>query len=175
MSNFEQLVSGLKQRHATEISDLQHLLDKQSVQIESLDAEAHSLKSSSRHVTHAAQFAQEQLSITEKKLTAARTEVTMTGSQCADLHEKLYESDTKLQAAATAAKHAADQNVNLQQQITALKHKLAASSDEQDILQLQKLLEQAHHQVATLQQQSQTGMMSANLRKSFFALPVHWY
>ncbi|DBB05601.1 TPA: hypothetical protein ACH3X1_012545 [Trebouxia sp. C0004] len=92
----------------------------------------------------------------EMKLAAAKSEMVATSAECADLYARLHESDTKVQSAKAAAEYAADRDVNMQQQITALKHKVAASSHDHESLQLQHQLEQAHQQIADLQHQSRT-------------------
>jgi len=166
MSGVEQHVRGLKQQHANQISDMQVLLDKQSVHIESLEAESQSLKTASNHAKRAADSAKEQINIMETKLAAAKSELAVTGAECADLYARLHESDTKVQSAKAAAKYAADRDVNMQQQISALKHKVAASSHDHEILQLQNQLEQAHQQIATLQHQSQTGRVKCIQQRS---------
>ncbi len=159
MSGFEQHIRGLKQQHANQISDIQVLLDKQSIHIESLEAESQSLRTAGNHAKRAADSAKEQINIMEKKLAAAKSELVATGAECTDLYARLHESDTKVQSAKAAAKYAADRDVNMQQQISALKHKVAASSRDHEVLQLQHQLEQAHQHIADLQHQSQTGRL----------------
>ena len=157
MSGFEQHVRGLKQQHANQITDMQILLDKQSTHIESLEAESQSLRTAGNYAKRAADSAKEQLNIMEKKLAAAKSELVATGAECADLYARLHESDTKVQSAKAAAKYAADRDVNMQQQISALKHRVAASSHDHEIVQLQHQLERAHQQIADLQHQCQIG------------------
>ena len=157
MSGFEQHIRGRKQQHANQISDIQVLLDKQSIHIETLEAESQSLRTAGNHAKRAADSAKEQINIMEKKLAAAKSELVATSAECADLYARLHESDTKVQSAKAAAKYAADRDVNMQQQISALKHKVAASSHDHEILQLQNQLEQAHQQIADLEHQSQAG------------------
>lgn len=159
MSGFDQHVRGLKQQYANQINDMQFLLDKQSIHIESLEAESQSLRTAGNHAKHAADSAKEQINLVEKKLAAAKSELVATGAERADLYARLHESDTKIQSAKAAAKYAADRDVNMQQQISALKHKVAASSHDHEIQQLQHQLEQAHQQIADLQHQSQTGIV----------------
>ncbi|KAL0027503.1 hypothetical protein WJX77_006087 [Trebouxia sp. C0004] len=156
MSGFERHVRGLKQQHANQIKDMQVLLDKQSIHIESLEAESQSLRTAGNHAKRAADSAKEQINIMEMKLAAAKSEMVATSAECADLYARLHESDTKVQSAKAAAEYAADRDVNMQQQITALKHKVAASSHDHESLQLQHQLEQAHQQIADLQHQSRT-------------------
>ncbi len=157
MSAFEQHIQSLKQQHASQISDMQTLLDKQSDHIKSLEAGSHSLQTGNAQAKRAVDSAKQQISILEKKLTVAKAEANTSSSECADLHAQLHMCESKLDAAAAAARHASDKEVNMKQQIAAMKQKLASSSSDQDILELQNQLEQADNQIAALQQQTRTG------------------
>lgn len=164
MSAFEQHVMSLKQQHASQLGELQTVLNQQSLHIDSLSAEVQSLQKGSMHAQRSAVSAKEQTSILEKKLAAARAEVVASGSECTALHTKLHDCDSQLMAASSAAKHAADRDVNMQQQITALKHTIASSNNDHDIIGLQDRLQQAHNLIGSLQQQSKSGKTDCMLR-----------
>ena len=159
MSAFEQHMKSLKQQHASELKDLHTLLDKQSNQIDSLDSQTAALQSGKANAERAADSARQQLCIINKKLTGAQAELATAASDHANVTAQLHDTESKLQTAKHAAKHAADRDVNMQHQLTALKQKLAASSSEPEILRLQSELGQAHSDLKALRQEAQTGLI----------------
>ena len=157
MSAMEQHVRQLKQQHAARVNELQTSMDSQSIQIDDLLAQLEAKQAESQRAKRSAGAASQQVSVIEKKLAAAKADLNTATLECAELLARQHESDSKAQTLSAAAKLTADREVNLQQQISALKQKIASSSNQQDILDWQNRVERAHCQIAELQQEKQQG------------------
>ena len=157
MAEIEQHLRQLKRQHAKEVEDLQALVDKESIQIDNLYAQLQVVQAESQQSKRSADSSRRHVSVIEQKLAAARADLSTATSECMYMQARLQETDNKLEVASVAAKLAADKEINLQQQIGSLKQKVASSRKEQDGLRWQDRLEQAHHQVAELQQDKQKG------------------
>ena len=151
-------IKHLKQQHASQLKDMQALLDRQSDRIDALVSQTDALQINSTNAHRAADSATQQLSICEKKLATAKAELSAAASTHTSMHLQLHDAESKLQAADKAAKHAADKDVNMQQQLAALKRKLESSSNEPEISRLQSQLEQAYKDVELLRDETQTGL-----------------
>ena len=157
MAGIEQHLNQLKRQHAAEIRDLRESMDKQSIQAEDLLAQLQVVQAEGQQARRSADSSRTHISIIEQKLAAAKADLSTANSECAGMQARLQETNSKVQMASAAAKLAADKEINLQQQIGALKQKVASSTDEQDVLRWQSRLEQAHDQIAGLQQEKQKG------------------
>ena len=150
-------VRQLKQQHSTQINDLQLSLDRQSIEIDDLSAQLQTVQAESRRAKRSAEAAAQQVSATEKKLAGAKADLHTAHSECAELQARQQDAASKASALSAAAKLTADREVNLQQQISTLKHKLASSSSQQDLLDWQNRVEQAHQEIAALQHDKKQG------------------
>lgn len=153
----EQHLKQLKQQHAAQIRDMQLLMDRQSVQIDDLLAQRQAVQAESQRSKRSAEAASQLVGVIEKKLADARADLKTAGSEHAELQARQHESNSKAQTLSAAAKLTADKEINLQQQISALKRQVASSSNQQEILDWQNRVEQAHRQIAELQQEKQQG------------------
>ena len=153
----EQHLKQLKQQHAAHVHDLQSTMDRQSVQMDDLLAQLQALQAESQRSKRSAEAASQLVGVIEKKLATARADLNTAASERAELQSRQQESDSKAQTLSAAAKLTADREINLQQQICALKREVAASSNQQDIVDWQNRVEQAHRHIAELQQEKQQG------------------
>ena len=159
----DQHLKQLKQQHAAQVHDLQITVDRQSVQIDDLLAQLHALQAESQRSKHSAEAASQLVGVIEKKLATARADLDTAALERAELQARQQESDNKTQTLSAAAKLTADKEINLQQQISALKLKVASSSNQQEVLDWQNTVEQAHTQIAELQQEKQQGGHNVHL------------
>ncbi|KAL3135900.1 hypothetical protein ABBQ32_007453 [Trebouxia sp. C0010 RCD-2024] len=148
----DQHVRQLKQQHAAHVNELQLSLNRQSIEIDDLSAQLQAVQADSRCARRSAEAAAQQVSATEKKLAGAKADLHTANIECAELQARQQDAVSKASVLSAAAKLTADWEVNLQQQISALRHKLASSSNQQDILEWQNRVEQAHQEIAALQQ-----------------------
>ena len=153
----DQHLKQLKQQHAAQVHDLQLTIDRQSVQIDDLLAQLQAVQTESQRSKRSAEAASQLVGVIEKKLASARADLNTAASERAELQARQQESDSKAQTLSATAKLVADKEINLQQQINALKHKVASSSNQQEVLDWQNRVEQAHRQIAELQQEKQQG------------------
>lgn len=153
----EQHFKQLKQQHAAQIHDMQLTMDSQSVQIDDLLAQLQAVQAESQRSKRSAEAASQLVGVIDKKLATARADLNTAALERAKLQARQQESDSRAQTLSAAAKITVDKEINLQQQISALKHKVASSSNQQKILDWQNRVEQAHRQIAVLQQEKQQG------------------
>lgn len=153
----EQHLKQVKQQHAALVHDLQTTMDRQSIQIDDLLAQLQAVQAESQRSKHSAEAASQLVRVVEKKLATAKTDLSTAASERAELQARQQDSDIKAQTLSAAAKLTADREINLQQQISALKQSLASNSNQQDILDWQSKAEQAHRRMAELQQDKQQG------------------
>lgn len=153
----DQHLKQLKQQHAAQVHDLQLTVERQSVQIDDILAQLQAVQTESQRSKRSAEAASQLVGVIEKKLASARADLNTAASERAELQARQQESDSKAQTLSATAKLVEDKEINLQQQINALKHKVASSSNQQEVLDWQNRVEQAHRQIAELQQEKQQG------------------
>ena len=153
----DQHLKQLKQQHAAQVHDLQLTVERQSVQIDDILAQLQAVQTESQRSKRSAEAASQLVGVIEKKLASARADLNTAASERAELQARQQESDSKAQTLSATAKLVEDKEINLQQQINALTHKVASSSNQQEVLDCQNRVEQAHRQIADLQQEKQQG------------------
>lgn len=153
----EQHLKQLKQQHAAHVHELQLTMDRQSVEIDDLLAQLQAVQVETQRSKRSAEAASQLVGVIEKKLATARADLKTVSSERSELQSRQQESDSKVLTLFAAAKLTADREINLEQQLSALERKVASSSNQQDILDWQNRVEQAHTHIAELQQEKQQG------------------
>lgn len=147
----------LKKQHATQLQDLQLLLDGQSDQIDSLQADQQAHKAQHMQAKHEISAAKAQLDSTRQRLMKAKQEADaerVEKLQFQDALQTLEQVNQQLSQAVTAA---ADRESNLQQQIATLKRQLKDSSNNDELQILHQQLNLACQEVLSLKAQTKAG------------------
>ena len=147
----------LKKQHATQLQDMQLLLDRQSDQIDSLLADQQAQKARCVQAKRDTSATAAQLDSIRQRLVTARQEVDAERAENLQMQDALQTLKQAEQQSSQAVTAAANKESNLQQQIATLKLQLKDSSNTDELQLLHKQLGLAREEVFSLKAQTEAG------------------
>lgn len=165
-------LKNLKKQHASQLQDMQSLLDKQSDQIDSLLADQQSMAAKYTHSKHEVHSATGQLNSMMQKVTNLTLEAEATKDNNLQLQNSVQVLQQAAQTAKQASAAAADRESNLQQQISKLKQELLAASKESELKDMHEQLALQQQDLSRLQAQAEAGMLIV-INECYYSLLVN--
>lgn len=147
----------LKKQHATQLQDLQLLLDRQSDQVDSLLADQQTHKAQYMQAKREISAATAQLDSTRQRLMKAKQEADAERVEKLQFQDALQTLEQVDQQSSQAVTAAVDRESNLQQQIATLKRQLKDSSNNDELQILHQQLGLARQEVLSLKAQTEAG------------------